>query len=436
MTDGRADLRVDMQIRRLETPVRPDEAFVSASLADLLPQVRRARSRDASWLGRLSRGLAVTPRIREWWASPRRVALGGILVLIALVLFGLLVVIIGSHRRLPPPFGLAGNGRIAYVEQGHVDTADLNGGDRRQLPLGPGFQTEPRFSPDGTRIVFKHFAQSPNQGPADVEVADADGLNLVVVTRAVTGLSHISWSPDSQDVAFSGALGPGADHGYVAHADGSGSPVDLGTFGTGAWDPTWSSDGTRLVIVSELGMFVVNRDGTHSSLIVGGETVKEFGQRGEAAEWSPDGTLIVYTAIDLNDSQQVWVVGLDGLPPRRISLDTSLGRDATWSPDGTRLAYMRRGSGLGPVLTICDPTGRVLDILPRAYAWYQPIWSPDGTKIVVTDDRPGPDNVPGPAVRVIVDLARKQPDIIIPAPGITPDDVPDWAASWQRVAKP
>jgi len=52
----------------------------------------------------------------------------------------------------------------------------------------------------------------------------------------------------------------------------------------------------------------------------------------------------------------------------------------------------------------------------------------------VTDDRPGPNNEEGPAVRVILDVAGKTPPIVIPAAGLTPEDVPDWAASWQRIA--
>src|SRR5206468_6931968 len=141
------------------------------------------------------------------------------------------------------------------------------------LTSGGGAESEPRFSPDGTRIAYRQFAHSPQDATVEVVVADADGTHPVILAHGVTTLSHISWSPDSRDVAFSGALGPGADHGYVAPADGSSSPVDLGTFGTGAWDPTWSPDGTRLVIVSDLGMFVVNRDGSNPDLIVGGETV-------------------------------------------------------------------------------------------------------------------------------------------------------------------
>jgi WD40-like Beta Propeller Repeat len=90
--------------------------------------------------------------------------------------------------------------------------------------------------------------------------------------------------------------------------------------------------------------------------------------------------------------------------------------------------------GLGPVAVIADRTGRLLKALPGYYGWYQPIWSPDGSKIVVTDDRPGPDNMEGPAVRVILDVDGNAPPVVIPAAGRVPEDVPDWAASWQRLA--
>ncbi|MEA2548576.1 MAG: hypothetical protein QOE42_1174, partial [Chloroflexota bacterium] len=88
----------------------------------------------------------------------------------------------------------------------------------------------------------------------------------------------------------------------------------------------------------------------------------------------------------------------------------------------------------GPLVFITDVTGRPIRTLPGQYGWYQPIWSPDGTKIVVTDNRPGPLNEPGPAVRAILDAVGSAPPVQIPAAGVTPESVPDWAASWQRLA--
>ena len=97
---------------------------------------------------------------------------------------------------------------------------------------------------------------------------------------------------------------------------------------------------------------------------------------------------------------------------------------------------MRAGTGSGPVAVITDAAGREIRQLPGEYGWYQPAWSPDGKSLIVTDDRPGADNVAGPAIRVILDVAGVRPPVVIPAAGVTPDMLPDWAASWQRISLP
>jgi Tol biopolymer transport system component len=369
----------------------------------------------------------------------RRATALAMTVLVALLLLvGLFIVVVGTGPELPPPFGRADNGRIAFVKGYHIFSSDPLGGDVRQLTFGDGGETEPRFSPDGTHVAYRqwhkaHTGEDPSAN--DAMVANADGSNATVVAARIFGISHISWSPDSRYVAFSGSPDGGTTSGgYVAAADGSGGLLSIGTFGGSAWDPTWAPDGKRLVIVADTGMWVVDRDGANAHVVTH-DHYRELGSRGESAEWSPDGTQILFTAITLDDRQGVYVLTLDGSSERNISGDTFRARDASWSPDGTQVAYMRTGTGTGPHCVVSDPAGRAFRDLGGAYGWYQPIWSPDGTKVVVTDDRPGPDdNEALPAVRVILDVAGREPPIVIPAPGTNPEGVPDWAASWQRVA--
>src|SRR5437773_5407 len=440
MTEARMDARLDATLRRLDVPATPDDAFVQASVTDLLPRVRRARAQDASRMGRLLRDLRLAAG-RAWRpAGPRRVAVVAMTLLLAALLIVLLAIFVGSHRRVPPPFGPAANGGTAYDANGHVVIADLDGANPRQITFDAGLQQDPAFSRDGTRLAWRQF--DPNGPPetADAVLAEADGSNPITIARAVKGLSHIAWSPDGRFVAFSGSIDGGPGSGWIAPSDGSSPPKAFTTI-PGAWDPTWSPDGTRLAIGGDPGrLFVVNRDGANLWR-VNHNDYTEIGERGEIAEWSPDGTMLVFTAItgDGNGDfeREVYVVALDGSPEYILSRNAITGRDASWSPDGTRIAYMHNGTGLGPIPYITDPTGKgVVHPLPGFYGWYQPIWSPDGTKIVVTDDRPGLGNVDGPAVRVILDVAGKAPPIVIAAPGTTPDQVPDWAASWQRLALP
>ena len=437
MTEARMDARVDAMLRRLEVPAAPDYAFIQASVADLLPRVRRARAQDASRFGRLLRDLRRAVGAAWRPAGARRVAVVAMTLLLVALLIVLLAIFVGSHRRVPPPFGPAANGVIAYDVNGHVVIANLDGSNPRQVTFDAGLQQDPAFSRDGTRLAWRQFDPKGAPETADAVLADADGSHPITIARAVKELSHVAWSPDGRFVAFSGSINGGPGSGWIAPSDGSSPPVAF-TSMSGAWDPVWSPDGERLAIGTDRGLYVINRDGTNPWR-VNHNDYTEIGSRGEIAEWSPDGTMLLFTAItgDGNSDfeQEVYVVALDGSPETLVSRSAKRGRDASWSPEGTRIAYMHNGHGFGPIPYIADPRGNVLRGFPGAFGWYQPIWSPDGTKIVVTDDQP--DNLEGgPAVRVILDVNGHSPPIVLPAAAPTPDQLPDWAATWQRLALP
>ena len=139
-----------------------------------------------------------------------------------------------------------------------------------------------------------------------------------MVARAVIGAGHAAWSPDSRSIAFSGSFDGGPDQGWIAPADGSGPP-QVFTSVPGAWDPIWSPDGTHLAIGSSIGsdarLLVMNRDGSDVRQVNRG-AYTEIGERGEVAEWSPDGAQLLFTAFtgdgNADFEQEVYVVGLDG----------------------------------------------------------------------------------------------------------------------------
>lgn len=80
-----------------------------------------------------------------------------------LLLLGLLLAVsvafyvVGSQRRLPPPFGLAAPGVVAFVADGHLWVANPDGSDRRQLTVDQRADSFPVFSRDGTKIAFKRL---------------------------------------------------------------------------------------------------------------------------------------------------------------------------------------------------------------------------------------------------------------------------------------
>src|SRR5437588_8927958 len=82
---------------------------------------------------------------------------------------------------------------IVFDLLGDLYTVPAAGGEAKRIVGGISFESQPRFSPDGKRIVFI----SDRDGAENLWTADADGTNLKQVSR---GQNHAflspSWTPE------------------------------------------------------------------------------------------------------------------------------------------------------------------------------------------------------------------------------------------------
>ena len=92
---------------------------------------------------------------------------------------------------------------------------DADGGNVRQL-TDSGEDSNPAWSPDGTRIAF----QSYRDGDWDIYVMGTDGGNVQQLTDDPYRDREPAWSPDGTRIAFSRTSGTFDWDIYVMDADG------------------------------------------------------------------------------------------------------------------------------------------------------------------------------------------------------------------------
>jgi len=232
-------------------------------------------------------------------------------------------------------------------------------------------------------VTFVRFA-TPH-APALYTTTNGTPRRIRVPVAAAGGPA---WSRDGTGIAFTaGTTAPGrADFSgptriWTARADGGGArALTHGNVRDGA--ATWSPDGRRLAFVragpgSRSSLWLVRSDGTGARRLTSGAVDIE-------PSWSPDGRTIAFVRIDPRLLQAgIWLVRPDGSKRHRILASERGLTDPVWSPDGTRLLvedgralYSIRANGSGKTTLArltADARGALEDPMPA--------WSPDGTRV-------------------------------------------------------
>lgn len=109
---------------------------------------------------------------------------------------------------------------------------------------------------------------------------------------------------------------------------------------------------------------------------------------------SPDGTRLAF-ASDRTGNTHIFISGIDGSKPKRITMAGKLNASPAWSPDGKTIAFASDDSGHFDIYTISND-GQNLKRLTdarkssgRPANHENPSWSPDGRHIVFSSDRTG-----------------------------------------------
>lgn len=226
-----------------------------------------------------------------------------------------------------------------------------------QLTSDPADDVQPRFSPDGQRVVFC----SNRSGNWDLWMINLDGTGLVQLTDHRSDEIAPCFSPDGRRVAFS----------------------------------VWGQRSHRW----ELWLLDVDAPG-----------VRDFIAYGMFADFSPDGTRIAFQRARQRGTRwfSIWTIDLvdgEARHPTEVAFsDTAANTVPRFSPDGTRLVYSavrqtdrrtmrdQRQRATADVWVVNVQTGVRSRVLSAGAAAFNPIWSRDG-RIYFVASQTGTENI-------------------------------------------
>jgi hypothetical protein len=334
----------------------------------------------------------------------RRLPFRSLIVLVALAaLLATAAFYVGTQKRLPPPYGPAGNGQLVYAADGDLYVRDTLTSAQRLLLGGPGEQSGAVISPDGQLIAYDNYYDVDEGGNPRPWVANLDGSNPRRVLERGYTFETFEWAADSRSMAI--VTRPGRlPELWIVPAEGSGAQrLEFESFfPSGAtWDPL--RPGVLLVRGEDkethlTDLYYVSTDG---------RVLQKFGLRtlnlnGPAFELSglafaPDGQTIAFNDIVAKEYPvnrfRAHLMHRDGTNVRVIAAPLQTGFSQAWpqfSPDGKWVALdtweTMVGTGVRHQLAIAPsdgsaPARRIGPIVQDDQQIKS--WSPDGSRILL-----------------------------------------------------
>jgi TolB protein len=338
----------------------------------------------------------------------RKAAVAGV----ALVLC-LMVALLASPGPAEAAYPAEYNGKIAYTSGGEIYVINEDGSDQTPLTNDSQAQSQPTWSPDGTKIAYT--------SGREIYVMDADGSNKTNLTNDPAAESSPTWNSDGTKLAFLRSQPPppgwerpedpdelfeiySLNEIYTMSADGSDqSRITDMHFTSSGYDccaswryskVAWSPDDTKIAFIraysydiyASSSLFTMNPDGSNQTYLPTSSSVFFF-------DWSPDGSKLVFGGHNARYGYGHYaaIMNKDGSNLKGLPYDTEI---PAWSPDGSKLVFSRSNQDAGTyegIFTMnADGTDPVYLVDYGGDFSWQPATSDDIPPNTVIDPSSGP----------------------------------------------
>eukprot|EP00903_Cladosiphon_okamuranus_P003089 g3087.t1 len=285
--------------------------------------------------------------------------------------------------------------KLKDQDRGDLWTLDVDTGAHRPLVTGGSSAGAPRWSPDGTRLLYS----TATDGKPDLRLYYFDSDRSVSLSQFAYGPGSAAWSPDGSTIAFTmftpgetpsfakpvakpegaewsppvrvfddlqfrfdgrGYLKEGATHVYTLSADG-GTPRQITSGDADYGSPTWLNDGTLLVVGNaaedreldpiESEIYAVSLTDLSQTAL----TTRDGPDLSPSV--SPDGSKIAYLGYDdlVKSYQQadLYVMNADGSDGVELAADFDRSFSAvTWHPNGRSLIVQYENAGVLDIASV------------------------------------------------------------------------------------
>ena len=143
--------------------------------------------------------------------------------------------------------------RRNHEGRNEIHVMDADGSNVRRLTTLPSeaiYDLAPRFSPDGSRIVFTRYITDP--GRSALFTVRVDGGRLKQLTPWGNGANDADYSPDGKKIVFEAYPNKGCfGEIYTMDSDGQNlTNITDNRCQAGSGDPVWSPDGNKILFHS------------------------------------------------------------------------------------------------------------------------------------------------------------------------------------------
>src|ERR1051325_6067331 len=273
--------------------------------------------------------------------------------------------VIGSFDFMFVPLPQSGSSKIVFASNrdgnDQIYSMNTDGSSLIRLTSNLSNDEHPRWSPNGTKILFQSDRDDSVSRTHHVYVMNADGSGQTRLTTDATDDCNAEWSGDGTKIVFQSLRNGSYYQIYTMNADGSGQ-VNVSNGTAADTQPSWSPNGLKIAFDSERdhvgrsSIYVMNANGTNQTRLT--FSVDPFMDQGPIwshdalklafvstrdstidtwQETDDDGGIITKSAVRIN--KEIYSMNVDG--SNQVRLTNTLENDdaPAWSPDNTKIVF-------------------------------------------------------------------------------------------------